>query len=207
MKNINYAVGTLVIIIVILFIFASKKSNPNDTIIPSPIAVESGQMDVGGSQSTGSAKETPFLILDKEEIAAKKVLILTSKGEVEIELLGDAPIASSNFLSLVAKGFYDGLTFHRVEKGFVIQGGDPKGNGTGGPGYSFADEPVIRDYKRGTVAMANAGPNTNGSQFFICLQDLGTLPKQYTIFGNVTKGMDVVDKIVVGDKMEKVVVL
>ena len=85
----------------------------------------------------------------------------------------------------------------------MIQGGDPKGDGTGGPGYAFADEKVNLDYKRGTVAMANAGPNTNGSQFFIMLEDNPKLPKQYTIFGKIVDGMSVVDQITVGDKMTK----
>ncbi len=118
---------------------------------------------------------------------------------------GDAPMTVSNFVALTMRGFYDGLTFHRVVPGFVIQGGDPSGNGTGGPGYKFDDEPVHRDYDEGIVAMANSGPNTNGSQFFIMLAD-NPLPKQYTIFGKVTSGMDVVHKIVIGDKMTKVTV-
>mgnify|MGYP001439551143 CR=1 FL=1 len=121
----------------------------------------------------------------------------TSHGPVEIELYPeDAPVTVNNFVSLAREGFYDGTIFHRVVRGFVIQGGDPTGTGTGGPGYTFRDEPVRRDYERGIVAMANAGPNTNGSQFFIVLQDLqGRLPKLYTIFGKVTDGMDVVDRI------------
>jgi cyclophilin family peptidyl-prolyl cis-trans isomerase len=123
--------------------------------------------------------------------------IHTTKGDVEVELFAnDAPKAAKNFLDLARKGFYDGVIFHRVVPGFVVQGGDPTGTGTGGPGYKFEDEPFKGDYDRGTLAMANAGPNTNGSQFFICLADLrGRLPKNYTIFGRVTKGMDVVDAI------------
>ncbi|MCL4365607.1 peptidylprolyl isomerase [Patescibacteria group bacterium] len=115
-------------------------------------------------------------------------------------------MAASNFMVLAANGFYDGLTFHRVEPGFVIQGGDPDGNGAGGPGYEFADELVTRDYKKGIVAMANAGPDTNGSQFFIMLEDHPELPKKYTIFGQVISGMEVVEKIAVGDVMQKVVI-
>jgi cyclophilin family peptidyl-prolyl cis-trans isomerase len=123
--------------------------------------------------------------------------ISTEKGDIVVELFTEgAPLAANNFLDLARKGFYDSVIFHRVVPGFVIQGGDPKGTGTGGPGYTFADEPFSGDYYRGTLAMANAGPNTNGSQFFICLADLaGRLPKNYTIFGQVTKGMDVVDAI------------
>jgi len=124
----------------------------------------------------------------------------TTKGDIEVEIFTEgAPKAAGNFLDLAEKGFYDGVIFHRVVPGFVIQGGDPTGTGTGGPGYKFADEPFQGDYYRGTLAMANAGPNTNGSQFFICLADLaGRLPKNYTIFGQVTKGMDVVDAIAAG---------
>lgn len=121
----------------------------------------------------------------------------TNKGTFTVSLLPEeAPIAVNNFVSLAREGFYDGTPFHRIVSGFVIQGGDPTGTGAGGPGYTFSDEPVGKDYERGTVAMANAGPNTNGSQFFVVLKDLrGQLPKNYTIFGEVTSGMDAVDAI------------
>ncbi len=134
--------------------------------------------------------------------------IATELGDIEIELYDQsAPKAAANFISLARKGFYDDVVFHRVIPGFVAQGGDgqygkksslERGRvGTGGPGYKFEDEPVAGDYVRGSLAMANAGPNTNGSQFFIIHADLtGKLPKSYTLFGLVTKGMDVVDKIV-----------
>jgi cyclophilin family peptidyl-prolyl cis-trans isomerase len=137
-----------------------------------------------------------------------RATITTDKGAIEIELdTKGAPKAAANFIDLARKGYYDGVVFHRLVPGFVIQGGDgeyghfdrlDRGRlGTGGPGYKFADEPFERDYVRGAVAMANAGPNTNGSQFFICLADLsgGRLPKKYTLFGQVTAGMDVVDAI------------
>ncbi len=145
-------------------------------------------------------------MLSATDLQNKKVAIQTKKGIIELEIYPEASMAASNFLILSANGFYDNLTFHRVEPGFVIQGGDPAGNGTGGPGYQFGDEPVTKEYTKGTLAMANAGPNTNGSQFFIMLEDNPTLPKQYTIFGRVLVGMDVVEKITVGDVMEKVVV-
>lgn len=137
-----------------------------------------------------------------------KATIDTDKGAIEIELsTTGAPKAAANFVELARKGFYDGVVFHRLVPGFVIQGGDGEYGhidklnrgrlGSGGPGYKFADEPFEGDYVRGAVAMANAGPNTNGSQFFICLDDLsgGRLPKKYTLFGHVTKGMEVVDAI------------
>jgi peptidyl-prolyl cis-trans isomerase B (cyclophilin B) len=134
--------------------------------------------------------------------------ISTELGDIELDLFTEAaPKASQNFIDLAQKGFYDDVIFHRVIPGFVIQAGDgqhgkksslnPSRVGTGGPGYTFADEPVKGDYVRGALAMANAGPNTNGSQFFICTADLtGRLPKNYTLFGQVTKGLDVVDQIV-----------
>lgn len=120
----------------------------------------------------------------------------TSEGYIAIELFPqEAPQAVNNFVFLARQGFYDGVIFHRTINGFMIQTGDPTGTGTGGPGYKFADEPVKRKYTRGIVAMANAGPNTNGSQFFIVHgQDVG-LPPNYTIFGQVTDGMETVDKI------------
>jgi len=134
------------------------------------------------------------------------VTVETSKGTIVMKIEGDlGPNAAGNFVALAECGFYDGVVFHRVVPDFVIQAGDgqygrvpianPDHMGVGGPGYQFNDEPVVGDYLRGTLAMANAGANTNGSQFFICLADLPTLPKSYTIFGKVTEGMDVVDKI------------
>jgi Peptidyl-prolyl cis-trans isomerase (rotamase) - cyclophilin family len=137
-----------------------------------------------------------------------RATIATDLGDIEVDLFTKAaPKAAQNFVDLAKKGFYDDVIFHRVIPGFVAQAGDGQHGkkaalnesrvGTGGPGYTFADEPVHGDYGRGALAMANAGPNTNGSQFFICVADLsGRLPKNYTIFGQVTKGMDVVDKIV-----------
>ena len=135
-----------------------------------------------------------------------KVTIETSKGNIVFETYdADAPKTVENFIKLAEKGFYNGLIFHRVIPGFMIQGGDPTGTGTGGPGYKFADEldPNTVSYKagyvRGTVAMANAGPNTNGSQFFIMQKD-NPLPHSYSIFGKVISGLDVVDAIAAADR-------
>ena len=113
-----------------------------------------------------------------------------TRARFEVEFFPeDAPMTVNNFVCLAEDGYFDNTPFHRIVKGFVIQGGDPTGTGSGGPGYKFADEPITKDYERGTLAMANAGPNTNGSQFFIVLDDLrGKLPKNYTIFGRVTGG-------------------
>ncbi|MPZ51669.1 MAG: peptidylprolyl isomerase [Acidimicrobiia bacterium] len=120
----------------------------------------------------------------------------TTQGPVTIELdAGRAPLAVNNFVFLARDGYYDGVTFHRVVPGFVIQAGDPTATGRGGPGYQFRDETEGEAaYSRGTVAMANSGPNTNGSQFFICLDDV-PLPHAYTIFGAVSSGMDAVDAV------------
>ncbi len=124
--------------------------------------------------------------------------ITTNKGVISLKLYGEkAPIAVANFCTLAKKGFYDGVIFHRVIEGFMIQGGDPTGTGTGGPGYTFEDElPSAGEYKLGSLAMANAGPNTNGSQFFIVSGPNGVqLPPLYGLFGEVTEGMDVVAAI------------
>ena len=121
--------------------------------------------------------------------------IVTTAGTLTAQLFpAEAPRTVNNFVFLAKDGFYDGVIFHRVIKGFMIQGGDPTGTGRGGPGYKFNDEPVTRDYLRGTLAMANAGPNTNGSQFFVMHADY-RLPKNYTIFGKLTAGEEIVDAI------------
>jgi cyclophilin family peptidyl-prolyl cis-trans isomerase len=121
--------------------------------------------------------------------------IQTSAGTMVAELFAsEVPVTVNNFVFLASDHFYDGVIFHRVIEGFMIQGGDPTGTGTGGPGYKFADEPVKRKYTRGTLAMANSGPNTNGCQFFVMHKDYG-LPPNYTIFGKLTSGEEVVDAI------------
>jgi peptidylprolyl isomerase len=140
--------------------------------------------------------EAPPLTIDPEQAYA--VTIKTSLGEMTAELYAkDAPNTVNNFLFLAGEGFYDGVIFHRIISGFMVQTGDPTGTGRGGPGYKFADELTgPQTYVKGTLAMANAGPNTQGSQFFIC-QGPGAerLPKKYTIFGKVTAGLDVLDAI------------
>jgi peptidyl-prolyl cis-trans isomerase B (cyclophilin B) len=135
-------------------------------------------------------------------------VITTDKGEIEIALdPSRAPKSVNNFVFLAREGFYDGLTFHRVVDDFVIQGGCPEGSGSGGPGYRFEDEPVVGEYIQGAVACANAGPNTNGSQFFICtVDDRHKLQKAYNLFGQVTRGVDVVLAIRRGDVMRSVTV-
>ena len=134
------------------------------------------------------------------------VIAMEKGGEITIELFpGEAPKTVANFVALAKKGFYDKLTFHRVEPGFVVQGGDPKGNGTGGPGYTIKAEFNAHKHVRGTVAMARStDPDSAGSQFYICLGPASFLDGKYTVFGLVTKGMDVVDGIRIGDRMKSV---
>jgi len=153
------------------------------------------------------AKSSPDMEIDTDKLY--DVTIATGKGDILMELDPQlAPKTVNNFVSLARSGYYDGLTFHRVVPEFVIQGGDPEGTGRGGPGYQFEDEPVKGDYIEGAVAMANSGPNTNGSQFFICtVDDRFKLEKKYNLFGYVMKGMSVAKDIKVGDKMDKVEVV
>lgn len=142
---------------------------------------------------TKSYESQPVMQIDQTK---KYTAVLhTDKGDIKVELYADkTPITVNNFVFLAMDGFYNETIFHRVIKGFMIQGGDPLGNGTGGPGYKFADEEFDGEYTKGTIAMANSGPDTNGSQFFIMHADTG-LPKNYTIFGKVTEGLDIVDTI------------
>ena len=163
------------------------------------IAAFAAGMTSGAPQSTPSGKRKP---MTQGKVVA---VIETTLGTIEAELYpGDAPKTVENFVGLAGKKYFDGIIFHRVVPGFVIQGGDPTGTGTGGKsiwGKEFADElnPATVSYKegytKGVLAMANRGPNTNTSQFFIMLADNTTLPKNYTIFGKVVKGIDVVDAI------------
>ncbi len=153
------------------------------------------------------------LMAATETPATKSPLSLnleTTKGTIELELYSDkTPITSANFVNLAQRGFYDGLTFHRVINDFMVQGGDPSGNGSGGPGYRFEDEfdPSLKHTGPGILSMANAGPGTNGSQFFITHVATPWLDGKHTVFGKVTKGMDIVNSIVAGDKIIKATVI
>ena len=137
-----------------------------------------------------------------------RTTITTNRGTIVMDL--DPQLAANtvnNFVGLARQGYYDGLTFHRVVPEFVVQGGCPEGSGRGGPGYKFRDEPVLGEYTLGAVAMANAGPNSNGSQFFITIDDCTRkLTKDYNLFGYVVEGIDVAQATQVGDVMESVVV-
>src|SRR3954452_10474334 len=141
-----------------------------------------------------------------DETKIYRVTIATDRGSIVMDLDPQlAPKTVNNFIGLARQGYYDSLTFHRVVPEFVIQGGCPEGSGRGGPGYKFADEPVKGEYTLGAVAMANAGPDTNGSQFFIFIDDCRSkLQKLYNLFGYVIDGIDVAQSIQVGDKMKSV---
>ena len=148
---------------------------------------------VSGGRSVKQWSAPPAMSIDTG--ASYTAVVNTTAGPITIELLtGDAPNTVNNFVFLARQGFYDNVIFHRTIPGFMIQGGDPTGTGAGGPGYRFADEPVNRPYSRGVMAMANAGPNTNGSQFFLMHADY-PLPPNYTIFGQTVAGLETIDTI------------
>lgn len=193
--------ATLLVPTALILLVQLSHSGGSDEVLGDNVEISDGlSSDNSNNLGYDQTMEKPTILEDKK-IKNKKSIIKTEKGDIVIELYADdAPLTVSNHVNLVESGFYNGLTFHRREEGFVIQGGDPNGNGTGGPGYKFEDEPVTREYNKGIVAMANSGPNTNGSQFFIMLEDY-PLPPLYTIFGKVIEGQDIVDQIAIGDKM------
>ncbi len=134
--------------------------------------------------------------------------IETAKGDLVLELFaGDVPITVNNFVFLAREGFYDGTTFHRVIAGFMAQGGDPNGTGTGGPGYAFADEFTKHTHITGALSMANAGPNTNGSQFFITYAPQHHLDGKHSVFGQLIDGMDVLKAIESGDAIVRITIV
>lgn len=168
-----------------------------DAAASEPARQDTAQADTEPAAADGA----PELLIDPD--TSYRATISTTAGDVTVELdPAGAPLATNNLVTLARDGYYDGIVFHRVIEGFMIQGGDPTGTGSGGPGYTFPDELAAAEeiveehggYPRGTVAMANAGADTNGSQFFVIHQDY-TLPPLYTVFGQVVDGMDVVDTI------------
>lgn len=200
MKNNTWLIGGIIavvaaILVGIIFLNPSKSSstqslgyssskNPTPEPEASHVVIRQNPSD-----------NTPVEDLEIDKTKSYTATLNTTEGPIVITLNADkTPITVNNFVTLAKKNFYNNTIFHRVIKGFMIQGGDPTGTGTGGPGYKFNDEPFEGDYTRGTVAMANSGPNTNGSQFFIMHADMN-LPKNYVIFGKVTQGLDTVDKI------------
>lgn len=190
-----WIIGIIAVLGIILFIdSSSSKTVTPDTV---PEGYSTSTVPIVGT----STDLTASLVTSINTKPMHTITLETSKGKIVFETYDtDAPNTVKNFVTLAQKGYYKDVIFHRVIKGFMIQGGDPTGTGRGGPGYAFADEldPSTESYKkgyvRGTVAMANAGPNTNGSQFFIMHADY-PLPNNYTIFGHVVSGMDVVDAI------------
>ncbi len=189
MKNFLIAILAVAIVTIVGVIYFNAKPQLSH---PLSAPAENSQNKV--------SENKPINIIPEKKLN-HMVTIETNLGEIKFTTYDSAaPKTVKNFIDLANKGFYKNLIFHRVISGFMIQGGDPKGNGTGGPGYSFEDElnpatPSYQEgYKKGVVAMANAGPNTNGSQFFIMLAD-NPLPHSYTIFGKVVEGQSVVDAI------------
>ena len=188
MKNDSVIVIFFVLVLLLGFLYISKPKPAENKKTPLPTQ----PMDTPTILGT-KTNNAPIMSIDKNKTYT--AVLHTSAGDISVNLhTSQTPITANNFISLAKKGFYNNTIFHRVIKGFMIQGGDPTGTGAGGPGYSFNDESFEGEYERGVVAMANAGHNTNGSQFFI-MHTTYPLPKNYVIFGNVMEGMDIVNKI------------
>ncbi len=190
MKNVTFILICLLIVAGVLFtlITSGKQSNQDSS---------QDQNKEEKSVSTKTYTQAP-VVLGASEIVGKKAKFETSQGSFTVALYGDkTPKTVSNFITLAKDGFYDNLTFHRVIDNFMIQGGDPEGTGSGGPGYQFEDEfdNSLDFSKPGMLAMANSGPSTNGSQFFITVAPTTWLNNKHTIFGEITEGMDTVAKI------------
>lgn len=173
-------------------------------VIPSALENKTGVNQMQSENPGKYNSPIPMIIdVNKKYVATIK----TAKGDIVCELYPkDAPVTVNNFVSLARKGFYNGVTFHRVIPGFMAQGGDPTGTGRGGPGYKFQDEFSQRTHVTGALSMANSGPNTNGSQFFICYAPQPHLNGKHTVFGQCIQGMDVLNKLVNGDKMTEVLI-
>lgn len=208
MKNKNYVIfAVLVVVSLVLFVSGAWfliGRDSDDGVESEDTTSETDEADVSGDNDSDNEESDNIDKRDMVDIKSQddipkaekdyRVTLNTEEGDIVLELTKDTPVTTGNFATLAEMGFYDGVIFHRVIDGFMIQGGDPDGTGTGGPGYKFDDEPFEGEYTRGTVAMANSGPNTNGSQFFIMHDDYPLQPN-YTIFGKVVEGMEVVDKI------------
>ncbi len=210
MKKIFIGIGivlALLIIVIVLIVTVFVLPNRNTIIREDPALLRQApnvidntttnlKEDQNNTNNTTMQKTyntPPSMVIDPQGFYI--AVMHTTEGDITLELDAQAmPKTVNNFVFLAQEKFYDNTIFHRVMKGFMIQGGDPKGDGTGGPGYRFDDEPFSGEYTRGTIAMANAGPNTNGSQFFIMHEDY-PLPPNYVIFGKVHEGMKVVDTI------------
>lgn len=204
-QTLFFGIGGMILAVLLVFFLSKSNSSISNTqefqaTEGSPTqnadatdGTESGTIDEPQTLGKKTMKTPPAMQIDQSK--SYSAILKTSEGDITISFNAvQTPITVNNFVSLARDGFYDGTIFHRVIDGFMVQGGDPEGTGAGGPGYQFDDEPFQGEYTRGTVAMANAGPDTNGSQFFIMHQDY-PLPKNYVIFGQVTDGLDVVDII------------
>src|SRR3989442_14615574 len=220
-RRIPQMVATLAIVAAAILAFTvyvgrNAGGSPGTPPTPSPtssVTATCGSLNFGATltPTAGNAGKKSFGAPPPMTIVTAHhflVTIKTAKGDIVLCLDPKlAPSTVNNFVFLARNQFYDGLKFHRVEANFVIQGGDPKGDGTGGPGYKFNDEPVASEYTAGAVAIANSGPNTNGTQFFICTVDDAKKPQMlYILFGYVQQRMDVVLKIPAGDAMTSVTV-
>jgi cyclophilin family peptidyl-prolyl cis-trans isomerase len=185
MEKIKKFLPTIILIVAVVVIFILAKGWDNNS--------KQSNNNINETPSMKTYTQVPSMIIDINKLYS--AIMKTTAGDMEIQLnVKETPITVNNFVFLARDGYYNNVIFHRVIPGFMIQGGDPTGVGSGGPGYHFPDEAFAGEYERGTMAMANAGPNTNGSQFFIMHQDY-PLDKAYVIFGKVIKGLEVIDKI------------
>src|SRR3989339_1114932 len=183
-KQIMYLLVILAVIFLTVLLLSQNQPKTSSQITPEPTPQ---------ALPTSQALPSPESQIDQNK--TYQAVLTSTAGEIIINLnVKQTPITANNFVYLANKGFYNNTIFHRVIEGFMIQGGDPQGTGSGGPGYRFDDEPFEGEYTRGTVAMANSGPNTNGSQFFIMHQDYA-LPKNYVVFGKMESGFETLDKI------------
>jgi len=200
--KITITLMVLILALSLAFISCGDKKQAKSTETKETDLAKENPTAMGAAKAPKTQPEPPKI--DPEKVVT--VIEMEKGGKVVFEFYPkDAPKTVDNFIALANKGFYDGLTFHRIIEGFMAQGGDPDGTGMGGPGYSIMDEFNSQKHIRGTVAMARSElPNSAGSQFYICYEPQPHLDGDYTVFGQVTEGMDVVDKIVQGDIMKKV---
>ncbi len=201
MKNAGLVLVTILVIIGVVFTLVTAGNRSDKTLNSNTDSSKSASSNTdsqkGGNVNSKTYSQAPQELPEADRVG-KKARFETSLGNFTVNLEGaKAPKTVSNFITLAKDGFYDNLTFHRIIAGFMIQGGDPKGDGTGGPGYQFADEfdASLTFDQPGVLAMANAGPNTNGSQFFVTVAAYSSGNNHYSIFGKVADGFDIVQKI------------
>ena len=197
MKRIIFILTLVILALLLAYAAYSGTQNKNEitnNLLPNSYSTTTEEKSIDVNNVQSDIKK-----IDKNDM--NTILLKTTKGDIELELSSDKPVTTDNFKKLVSEGFYDGIKFHRVIKDFMIQAGDPNSKddskksiwGTGGPGYKFNDELTgTEKYPQGTLAMANAGPNTNGSQFFIVTATSAPLPPAYTVFGKVTSGLNTI---------------